>query len=256
MTRLLDVAQLSVGYEGVAVVHDFDLRVDDGEVVALVGPNGAGKTTTLLAISGFLAPLSGTIRVLGTPVRPRRPHLTARLGVAHVPEDRSLFFGLTVRENLQLATRRARREITDVLDFFPELAGLLDRPAGLLSGGEQQMLALGRALVSAPRLLMVDELSLGLAPLITKRLVAVLRHVADNTGIGMLLVEQHVRLALDVADRALVISRGRVTYDGLASELADRPELLETSYLDTPSTAQTNPNSSRTESTRQETRHA
>ncbi len=256
MTRLLDVAELSVGYEGAAVVHGFDLRVDDGEIVAVVGPNGAGKTTTLLAISGFLAPLSGAIRVRGIPVRPRRPHLTARLGVAHVPEDRSLFFGLTVRENLQLAARRARRKVTDALDFFPELAGLLDRPAGLLSGGEQQMLAIGRALISAPRLLMVDELSLGLAPLITKRLVDVLRDAAHHTGIGILLVEQHVQLALEVADRALVISRGRVAYEGIASELANRPRLLETHYLDTPSAARTDPDPSGTESTRQETRHA
>ena len=170
---LVELRGLVAGYAGVAVVRDLSLRVDAGEVVALLGPNGAGKTTTLLTVSALLPPIAGEVVVLGEPVGARtRPHRLARRGVAHVPEDRALFSQLSVRENLVIG--RARRQpvpLDQVLDYFPALEGLLDRQAGLLSGGEQQMLALARALVRRPRLLLVDEMSLGLAPVIVERLV-------------------------------------------------------------------------------------
>jgi branched-chain amino acid transport system ATP-binding protein len=239
--RLLDVRGLVAGYDRVAVVHGVDLHVDAGEVVALLGPNGAGKTTTMLAVSGLAARLGGEIEVLGAtaPGRPGRvPRISAvwrqaRRGVAHVPEDRGLFFDLTAREHLRLG--RPRRgpsvELDRLLGWFPALEPVLDRRAGLLSGGEQQMLALARAVVGVPRLLLVDELSLGLAPIIVEQLLPVLRSIAADTGAGVLVVEQHVGLVLSIADRAYLLSQGRVVADGTAADLAARPELLEAGYL-------------------------
>lgn len=237
--ELLRLEGVAAGYRGVAVVHDVDLTVRSGEVVALLGSNGAGKTTTLLAISGMVSRLAGTITVSGASVHTsRRPGIAdvwrlARKGVAHVPEDRGLFFDLTAAENLELGRpRRGASVDTDqLLAWFPALERILDRRAGLLSGGEQQMLALARAVVGRPRLLLVDELSLGLAPIIVSQLLPILRRVADDTGAGILVVEQHVSLVLDIADRAVLLSQGRVTFDGSAAELRARPDLVEASYL-------------------------
>ncbi len=233
MSALLELRGLHAGYAGAAVVRDFDLTVGEGEIVALLGANGAGKTTTLLTISGFLPTIAGEVRLFGSVMdrRSRRPCRIAARGVAHVPEDRSLFYGLTTRENLKLGCRRGAVDIDEVIGLFPALESRLDCKAGLLSGGEQQMLALARALTSRPRLLMVDEMSLGLAPVILDALMPVLRRIANEQGVSILLVEQHVELALGVADRGYVLSHGRLVLEGSAVELAARPDLLEASYL-------------------------
>ena len=223
--------EMSSGYQGVAVVRDLNLFVEEGEVVALLGPNGAGKTTSLLAASGLNAILQGDINVLGESIKRRRPHLIARAGLAHVPEDRSLFFQLTVHENLRLAARKGAKVFSDVLGYFPALDALMGRKAGLLSGGEQQMLAVARALLTKPKLLMVDEMSLGLAPIVVDRLLPVLRQIAVDTGIGVLLVEQHVDLVLQIADRAYLLNHGDLVFEGAAAYLRSHRQLLEGSYL-------------------------
>jgi len=231
----IEISNLSTGYGGVAVVRDLDLTVRPGEVVALLGPNGAGKTTTLLTISGLLKPLEGSIHINGTEVDTKYPHKNARLGLAHVAEDRSLFFQLSVEENLKLGLRGRGAEqkagLENALEMLPALKDLLDRRAGLLSGGEQQMLAMARALASQPKLLLVDEMSLGLAPIIVERLLPLVREVATETGAGVLIVEQHVHMALEVVDRAYVMNRGSIVMEGTAEELKADQELLLASYM-------------------------
>ncbi len=232
---VLVVDNLSTGYSGVPVVRGLSLTVNAGEVVALLGPNGAGKSTTLLAVSGVLPALTGSVEVLGNPVDRRAPHRNARRGLAHVPEDRSLFADLTVAENLEvgLSGRRSatRRALNVALDHFPELGSLTSRRAGLLSGGEQQMLAVARAVATEPRLLLIDEMSLGLAPIVVERLLPIVRNIADDLGAGVLLVEQHVDMALGIADHALLLDHGELTLSGAASEVAARRDLIEAGYL-------------------------
>ena len=230
--RPLDISGLHTGYDGVAVVRGLELHVDPGEVVALLGPNGAGKTTTLMTISGLVQILEGSVSVMGRPVpKLRQAQRVARWGVTHVPENRGVLFQLTVRENLMLAKTRGRVDLDRAVEFFPALGPLMSRRGGLLSGGEQQMLALGRAIVAEPKLLMVDEMSLGLAPVIYEELMPVVRRIADETGAGVLLVEQHVDLALEVSDRGYVLNHGDLVMSGPASELLANRALLDASYL-------------------------
>ncbi len=235
MTALIEARKLSAGYAGVPAVRDLDLVVNEGEIVALLGPNGAGKTTALLTIAGYLAPLGGDVLVFGNPPKSGHPERPARSGLSFVFDDRSLFFGLTVKENLYLGYRRRRGGMPPekVLEYFPAIKDLLRRRAGLLSGGEQQMLALARALVMKPRVLLIDEMSLGLAPVIVERLLPVLRQIVDDNNVSVLLVEQHVNLALEVADRAYVLNHGDLVLTGDAADLRERRELLEVSYLGT-----------------------
>jgi branched-chain amino acid transport system ATP-binding protein len=224
---VIDIIGLDAGYGSTVVVRDVSLSIAAGEVVAMLGPNGAGKTTTLLTIAGLLPALGGSVRVLDAPVDARYPERLARRGLGFVTEDRSLFPGLTVREHLRLASR----DFGSALEWFPELAELLDRRAGLLSGGEQQMLALARALVARPKVLLVDEMSLGLAPIVVDRLAATLRTVADELAIAVLLVEQHVAVALRIADRALVLRHGECVLRDDAAALRADPTRLEAAYL-------------------------
>ena len=242
----LVVRELSAGYRGVPVVRGLNLEVRPGEVVALLGPNGAGKTTTLETIAGLNHPISGSVELSGEKIGGTPAYQLAGRGLALVPEGRALFPGLTVREHLRLAggrgarggrdgrggqSRRAGSREDELLEMLPELRKCLGRKAGLLSGGEQQMLAVGRALVTRPQLLLVDEMSLGLAPVIVDRLIPVLRRAADELGSSVLFVEQHVALALEVADRAYVLTHGRIGLEGPAAELRERRELLAASYL-------------------------
>jgi branched-chain amino acid transport system ATP-binding protein len=231
VTVILDVEGLTAGYDEAAVVRDLDLTVASGEVVALLGANGAGKTTTLRAISGIVHPLRGRIAFAGEDLARRAPSARARLGIAHVPEGRGIFFGLTVAEHFRLGHRRERLDEEAAYRYFPALGELRGRRTGLLSGGEQQMLAVARALARHPRLLLLDELSLGLAPLVVERLLPVVREYAQETGCGVLLVEQHVQLALTVADRGYVLSHGEMVLHDRAQALRADRELLIGSYL-------------------------
>ena len=222
----LEARQLAVGYHGHPAVRDLDLQVVPGKVVALLGPNGAGKTTTLLALAGELPPLSGEVMFRGR--RTRQPlYRRARGGLCFVTEERSVFMGLSVADNL----RAGRADAGYALSMFPELKPLLKRRAGLLSGGEQQMLTLARALARRPVVLLIDELSLGLAPLIVRRMLDVVRAAATADGVGVLVVEQHTRQVMKIADYALVLRRGRVALRGPADELTRRITDIEAAYL-------------------------
>src|SRR5579875_1495196 len=231
MSELLKVDGLHAGYLGIPAVRDLSVTVGEGEVVALLGPNGAGKTTTLSTIAGLLDPISGTIRFDARDVTGRPAYRIARLGLSLVPEDRALFYGLTVRENLRLGRGQQGLSQGELLEMLPELEKCLGRKAGVLSGGEQQMLAVGRALVGRPRLLLVDEMSLGLAPVIVERLLPILRRIATELGTGVLFVEQHIAMALEIADRAYVLNHGDLVLSGTAAELRGRRDLVEASYL-------------------------
>jgi len=234
MTACIELDSVVVGYDGVDVLHGVSLTVAPGEVVTLLGPNGAGKTTTLLTISGLLKPRLGQAMVLGEPSDAASPHKMARRGLGHVPEGRGLFFGLTVLENLRLGVQSrelSQQNLDDVFDLFPALKPLAGRKSGVLSGGEQQMLAVARTVLSKPRALVIDEMSLGLAPVIVERLLPLVRNIADSLGCGVLLVEQHAHLALSVADRGYVMANGRIVMSGAADELKQNRQLLASSYL-------------------------
>ncbi|MGW8483024.1 ABC transporter ATP-binding protein [Microbacterium sp. NPDC055903] len=222
---LLSVEIAEAGYGPVTVLREVRFDIPEGGRLVILGANGAGKTTTLRTISGFCR-LEGTIRLAGTPISALPPHRIAAAGIAHVPQGRGTFGDLTVRENLLVgAIARPRREsaaaAADWLDRFPALSARADRPASGLSGGEQQLLAIARAYMSAPRLVLLDEPSLGLAPKITAELFAVLDELGTRTGTAMLVVEQNAQLALGIAEDALVIENGRITVRGSAADLRD-----------------------------------
>ena len=225
MTAVLEISGLEVRYGSVAAVRGISLTAEEGSVVALLGANGAGKSSTLRAISGLVQPTVGSIRFDGRELVGMSPEAIARLGVAHVPEGRGIFPGLTVTENLRMARygvpRQGSAAATDeVLTYFPILNEKARQAAGSMSGGQQQQLAIARALLQKPRLLLLDEPSLGLAPLVVAEVLAVVARL-KSTGIAVILVEQFIREALKVADRAAVLEQGHIVLEGAVSELSE-----------------------------------
>jgi len=224
---LLKVRGLTAGFDAGPVLFGIDLDIAPSELIALVGANGAGKSTLLGVLSGLVRATSGTITLAGEDVTNARPEVLVRRGVAHVPQGRRLFGTMSVEKNVMLGAylRRdadVRDDFVGVLDHFPALKDKLSREAGNLSGGEQQMVAIGRGMMARPKLLMVDELSLGLAPKIVDRLIDVVQQI-NREGMALLLVEQDVLVALDAANRAYVLENGRVVLSGLAAEVRDDP---------------------------------
>ena len=231
----LKIEGLSVARGGKPVVREISLEIAPGAVTTLLGPNGAGKSTMVLTVGGVLRPTAGTVSVDGQNLTRLRPERIRQAGVAIVPEGRRLLPDLSVQDNLRVATYSlsrddAKRGIAYALEVFPQLEARWGATARTLSGGEQQMVVLAQALVSKPRFILVDELSLGLAPVVVKRLVPALERAAAE-GIGVLLIEQFVHVALAVADSAYVIEGGRIVYQGTAAELKAHPERLHSAYL-------------------------
>jgi branched-chain amino acid transport system ATP-binding protein len=228
---MLEVSGVAAGYGRVQVLWDVDLEVGAGEVVALVGSNGAGKTTLLRAISGMIALSDGDVRLEGGSLVGRAPEDVARAGLAHVPEGRRLFAGLTVRENLRVGAYASGGEadIERAIELFPRLGERLDQVAGSMSGGEQQMCAIARGLMGDPKLIMIDELSFGLAPKLVEQILERLTGVTE-AGTSVLLVEQDVDAALEVAARGYVLENGRIVAAGDAESLLEDPRIRE-AYL-------------------------
>lgn len=224
----LAARKLSAGYGKVPVVRDLDLEIHAGQVVALVGPNGAGKTTTLLTLAGALLPLGGTVELDGEPSTAAL-HARARAGLAFIPEQRAVFRRLDVIGNLRLGLGTVER----ALNIAPELQPLLSRRAGLLSGGEQQILVLARALASDPKVVIADEVSLGLAPIVVDRMLGLLRAAADR-GAAVLVVEQRLQNVLKLSDRLIVLRRGQVVLSGQTAELAKRVADVKAAYFEQP----------------------
>jgi branched-chain amino acid transport system ATP-binding protein len=227
----LQCAGLTGGRGSTVAFRDLDLDVEAGIVLALLGPNGAGKTTLLLTLAGLLPAHSGTVSVDGAPLRNGNPVAASRAGVVLVPDNRSLFTTLTVEENLEVAKRRGGTSPRELLDVFPALEKRWHLPAGALSGGEQQMLAMARALVQQPKVLLIDEMSMGLAPLVVETLFDTVRQIATDHSAAVVLVEQHVNLAVKVADEAAVLNRGTIVLRGSASELGEDGQRLERAYF-------------------------
>jgi branched-chain amino acid transport system ATP-binding protein len=231
MRERLECRGLTGGRGSTLVFRDLELDVQAGSVLALLGPNGAGKSTLLLTLAGLLPARTGTVAVDGARLRNGNPVAASRAGVVLVPDDRSLFMALTVAENLEVARRRNGPPPRELLDVFPALEKRWDLTAGALSGGEQQMLAMARALIQQPRVLLVDEMSLGLAPLVVEALFDTVRRIASDHGAAIVLVEQHVSLALKVADEAAVLNRGTIVLRGAADELRHEGQRIERAYF-------------------------
>jgi len=230
---LLEVHDLEVGYGAIQALRSISLTVNEGEIVTLIGANGAGKTTTLRAISGMLRPRTGRIAYCGESIVGVRPHQLVHRRLIHVPEGRGIFLNLTVEENLRMGAYTRHDDLTEdlrrVYELFPRVKERLKQTAGTMSGGEQQMLAIGRALLSKPRLLLLDEPSLGLAPKIVQTIFAVIREI-NQSGTTILLIEQNARMALQTANRAYVLEAGRIMMQGNARELAASDEVRK-AYL-------------------------
>ena len=232
---MLEISKLTVDYGSINALQDVSLRIGSGQMVGILGANGAGKTSLLRTISGLARPSSGTIRLDGQDIGKLLPEAIVRLGIVHVPEGRGIFPDLTVRENLLVGahTRRGRAEVNAdydrMLEMFPLLARREKQDGSTLSGGEQQMLALGRALMARPTLLLADEVSLGLAPVITKQVFGHLQALRES-GIAILVVEQSAHLVMKMADYVYVLKHGRVVLEGKADEMASHRELTE-AYL-------------------------
>jgi branched-chain amino acid transport system ATP-binding protein len=226
MTAVLATRELSAGYAGQPVVHNLTFDVQPGQIVCLLGPNGAGKTTTMLTLSGELPVVSGDVQINGSSTKAPL-HRRARDGMSYVTEERSVFKGISTRDNLRVAGVDPEEAVT----LFPELENRMTVRGGLLSGGEQQMLTLARALARKPSILLADELSLGLAPLVVDRLLQAVRRAADTDGTGVVMVEQHAHKALRYADRAIVMRRGQVVMDLTGEEARRRIDEVEQAYL-------------------------
>ena len=232
---LLSIEQLQVAYGGIRAVKGIDLKVEQGELVCLIGANGAGKTTTLRAITGLVRAAAGTVRYDGTDITRLKPHEIARRGLALVPEGRGVFAQLTIEENLAMGayarndSKAVASDVERVFTLFPRLKERRKQTAGTLSGGEQQMLAIARALMSRPKLLLLDEPSMGLAPLMVEKIFDVVRTIASE-GVTLLLVEQNARLALEISRRGYVLEGGLVTLTGEGRTLLHDPRIRE-AYL-------------------------
>jgi branched-chain amino acid transport system ATP-binding protein len=232
---LLEIESLHAGYGGAPAILDIALKVDDREIVAVIGPNGAGKSTLINTIAGLLKPERGTLRLAGIDLGRLAPHLVCRQGVALVPEGRRLFAGMTVEENLEIgcyrpeARRDRARSLDRVYELFPVLRERRQQLSGTLSGGQQQMVAIGRAMMAEPRLLLLDEPSLGLAPAIVGEMFRAIERI-QSEGVAILLVEQNVGQAMEIADRAYVLEEGRIVAAGLPAELLAQSRIKE-AYL-------------------------
>jgi len=233
---MLEIKNLVVSYGAISALQGISLNVEAGQIVTLIGSNGAGKTTTLKTISGLLKPVSGEIRYDGKNVAGLPPHEIVRHGLAHVPEGRMIFANLTVLENLQMGAYLVRdkkivkRELEFVFATFPRLLERIQQVAGTLSGGEQQMLAIGRALMSQPKFLMLDEPSLGLAPLLVKTIFEKIVEINRERGLTILLVEQNANRALEISHSGYVLETGRITVQGISSSLRENPQ-VRSAYL-------------------------
>ena len=237
MTARLACTGLSGGRGTTTVFRSLDLEVQAGQVLTLLGPNGAGKTTLLLTLAGLLPAHDGTVTIDGTPLRNGRPHTANEAGVVLVPDDRCLFTNLTVEKNLAVAGHRGGPSPRDLIDTFPALEKRWDVNAGSLSGGEQQMLVMARALIQEPKVLLVDEMSMGLAPLVVEHLFGTVRQIATDHDAAIVLVEQHVNLALEVADRAIVLNRGSIVIEDDAEALRGDERVEQAYFGDVEATA-------------------
>ncbi|GAB1536665.1 ABC transporter ATP-binding protein [Geovibrio sp. ADMFC3] len=233
---MLEINNISTFYGNIQALHDVSLKINEGEIITLIGANGAGKTTTLLSVSGIVQPKSGEILFKGEPIHRMKPDKIVQMGICQVPEGRHIFPYLTVSENLDMGAflRKDRegikKDLEQIYDLFPRLAERRHQQGGTLSGGEQQMLAISRALMARPRLLLLDEPSLGLAPLIVQQIFEIIKKIKEESGTTIFLVEQNANLALKVADRGYVMETGRVTMEDKASSLLSNEDVKK-AYL-------------------------